>query len=80
MTQEAKDKWNSAIVGVIVGLVVIFGSRAIDSLINTDTIKDIKQDLKEIRNEIRDMRSQFVLKSDYENDKKIMIEIIRGKR
>lgn len=79
MTQGAKDKWNSAIVGVIVGLVVIFGSRAIDSLINTDTIKDIKQDLKEIRNEIRDMRSQFVLKSDYENDKKIIWEVLNKK-
>jgi len=79
MTQEAKDKWNSAIVGVIVGLVVIFGSRAIDSLINTDTIKDIKQELKEIRCEIRDMRTQFVLKNDYENDKKIIWEVLNKK-
>jgi len=79
MTQEAKDKWNSALVGVIVGLVVIFGSRAIDSLINTDTIKDIKQELKEIRCEIRDMRTQFVLKNDYENDKKIIWEVLNKK-
>jgi len=79
MTQEAKNKLNGAGVGIIVGLVVIFGSRAIDSLINTDTIKDIKQELKEIRCEIRDMRTQFVLKNDYENDKKIIWEVLNKK-
>lgn len=80
MTQERKTNLQGVVGGAVVGLLVIFGGRAIDSILNTDTIKEIKEEIKEMRHEIKEMQSNFVSKRDYEYDKNTMVNMMRARK
>lgn len=79
MSPQAVNNWKGIAAGVGVGLLIMVGGKMMDAVLKTDVIDEIKQDIKELHQDVKEMRKDYVLKEDYDRDKKTMIELVRRK-
>ena len=75
MAPEKKNRFKDYGIGLLMGLALYVGKETIGNINVGETMEEVKQEIKEMRKDVIDIKLNYVEKRKYEKDKELLLKL-----